>query len=378
METKYFAFISYSSKDNEWGKKLQKKLENYRMPATLCREKGWNRTPMRPVFFAPTDIQPGLLSEELKSRLRNSKNLIVICSPNSAQSKWVGEEIAYFHSLGRVNDIHFFIVDGSPNSGDQRTECFNPIVSELKIPEILGVNINEKVFRYPWLNRERTYVQLISKLLGVEFDSVWGRHRKLLLRKITWMVSAIVLFICGVLGAWSMSQPIDVAVRLDEAFVHNGNLPPMHDAIVSIILENEVKSDTLASFDDDLIFANIPRRFHGKPVKLSVQCRDFKNLDTVVVLNQSLSVNIHRDPSVYGYVNFVLWNENLERCLPNTKVIVGGHIAESDDNGRVSLTIPLEEQQVKYKVECSYPLQSDTIYMPCSKSSVILIGHDGL
>lgn len=62
METKYFAFISYSSKDNEWGKKLQKKLENYRMPATLCSEKGWNRTPMRPVFFAPTDIQPGLLS----------------------------------------------------------------------------------------------------------------------------------------------------------------------------------------------------------------------------------------------------------------------------------------------------------------------------
>ena len=61
---KYFAFISYSSKDTEWGKKIQKKLEHYRMPATLCSEHGWERTPIKPVFFAPTDIQPGGLTEQ--------------------------------------------------------------------------------------------------------------------------------------------------------------------------------------------------------------------------------------------------------------------------------------------------------------------------
>ena len=38
---KYFAFISYNSKDTEWGKKVQKKLEGYKMPATLCSEHGW-------------------------------------------------------------------------------------------------------------------------------------------------------------------------------------------------------------------------------------------------------------------------------------------------------------------------------------------------
>lgn len=40
---KYFAFISYNAKDTNWGKKLQKKLEHYRMPATLCSEHGWER-----------------------------------------------------------------------------------------------------------------------------------------------------------------------------------------------------------------------------------------------------------------------------------------------------------------------------------------------
>ena len=78
-EYKYFAFISYNSKDTEWGKRVQRKLEHYRMPATLCSERGWVRTPIKPVFFAPTDIQPGPLSEELQDRLRASRHLIVVC-----------------------------------------------------------------------------------------------------------------------------------------------------------------------------------------------------------------------------------------------------------------------------------------------------------
>lgn len=84
---RYFAFISYNSKDLAWGKRLHRKLEHYRMPATLCSERGWKRKPMDPVFFAPYEIQPGGLDEELKKRLRESKNLIVICSPNSAKSE---------------------------------------------------------------------------------------------------------------------------------------------------------------------------------------------------------------------------------------------------------------------------------------------------
>ncbi len=107
-----FAFISYSSKDTEWGKRLQRKLENYRMPATICREHGWQRKPINPVFFAPTDIQPGGLTSELQERLQASRNLIVICSPHSAQSDWVSREIEFFHQLGRTEHIHFFIVDG--------------------------------------------------------------------------------------------------------------------------------------------------------------------------------------------------------------------------------------------------------------------------
>lgn len=50
---KYFAFISYSSHDLEWGKRLQRKLEHYRLPSTLCSEHNLPRTPMKPVFSHP-------------------------------------------------------------------------------------------------------------------------------------------------------------------------------------------------------------------------------------------------------------------------------------------------------------------------------------
>ena len=208
QQFKYFAFISYNSKDTEWGKRVQKKLEHYRMPATLCREHGWERKPINPVFFAPTDIQPGGLSEELQERLRASRNLIVICSPNSAKSEWVGKEIEFFHQLGRTKQIHFFIVDGVPHSGNPETECFNPIVDKLGLPEILGANIHEKNYRWPWLNKERAYVQLVSKLLGVEFDAIWQRHKRQLIRNIiVWTIGALIV-LATLLGVWIANQPV--------------------------------------------------------------------------------------------------------------------------------------------------------------------------
>ena len=48
---RYFAFISYNSKDTEWGKKVQRKLEKFRLPSTLCSERDLARRPIRP--FVP-------------------------------------------------------------------------------------------------------------------------------------------------------------------------------------------------------------------------------------------------------------------------------------------------------------------------------------
>ena len=368
---KYFAFISYNAKDTAWGKKLQKKLEHYKLPSTLCSQHNWERKPIKPVFFSPTDIQPGGLSEELQERLKASQNLIVICSPNSAKSQWVGKEIEFFHNLGRTKNIHFFIVDGIPHSGDPETECFNPIIDKLGLPEILGANIHEQIYRQPWLNKERAYVQLVSKLLGVEFDTIWQRHKRQLIQKaIAWTIGSVAV-LCALLFVWRTNQPLDVSLRLNEASVHNENLPPLKDAVVTMILDNETKCDTISSLDSDLVFSNIPHRFLNKPVHMTVSCRDFLNLDTTVLLTPTLTLNLFRDPHVYGDVHFRFWNPNEETTSPNEKVSIAGIEAMSDEEGYVTLFIPLEKQQRGYRVTATIPLVKDTLTMPCGGYEMI-------
>lgn len=372
QQFKYFAFISYNSKDTEWGKKVQKKLEHYRMPATLCSEHGWERKPISPIFFAPTDIQPGGLTEELQDRLRASRNLIVICSPNSAKSEWVGREIEFFHQLGRTKQIHFFIVEGTPHSGNPETECFNPIVNTLGMPEILGANIHEKIYRWPWMNKERAYVQLISKLLGVEFDAIWQRHKRLLIQKIiTWAILSIAV-VASLIGVWITNQPVDVEMRLKEASVHNDQLPPLQNAIITITLDNETKTDTLHNIDNSIVFTNIPHRFIGKEVRVTATCRDYLDVDTMITLYKDVVLNISRNPSVFGDVHFRLWNPETEKPLENEVIEIAGQTATSDEDGRVSLFVPLEVQQAKYAIKSSVPLANDTVYLPCGPNDVIL------
>jgi hypothetical protein len=46
----YFAFISYSRKDEKWATWLQQKLEQYRLPTALCKEFQALPKHIRPVF----------------------------------------------------------------------------------------------------------------------------------------------------------------------------------------------------------------------------------------------------------------------------------------------------------------------------------------
>lgn len=370
---KYFAFISYSSKDMAWGKRLHKKLEYYRMPSTLCSEYGWKRKPMNPIFFAPYEIQPGGLTEELQERLKASKNLIVICSPNSAKSQWVGKEIEYFHQLGRTNHIHFFIVEGNPNSENPDTECYNPIIKTLGLPEILGANIHEKIYCWPWMNKERAYVQLITKLLGLEFNTIWQRHKRLQVQRVVSWAIGIVVILAAIFGVWNTSRSMDVEMTLKEVSVHNDNLPPLQDALVTLTLDNETKTDTIHSLNSPLVFANIPHRFIGKEVRVQVVCQEaYLPIDTTLLLSKNVTLGIRRNPAYYGNIFFRLWNGDAEKSVPNVEVLIDGHVARADGEGHVSMTIPLAEQKTAYPVRTVVHLQDDTLYLPCGPNDILV------
>lgn len=131
METfKYKGFISYSHADEKWGSWLHRKLETFRFPrATVGRETKKGAVPRRftPVFRDRDELTASSdLGAEIQESLRQSENLIVLCSPNAAQSHWVNKEIQYFKKHNNPDNIFAFIIDGEPfaPSGSETLECF--------------------------------------------------------------------------------------------------------------------------------------------------------------------------------------------------------------------------------------------------------------
>ena len=389
QEFKYFAFISYKSDDLSEAWSLKKKLDNYKLPTILCKQYKKERKPTHEAFLDKTNIQPGDLTDELRENLDNSHYLIVVCSPRSAKSEYVTAEIEHFTRSGRENEMFLFIIESDPANIEA---SFNPAIKNAEKRwserdgekrEILGVNIKEKdvdkmffIYRWPvvgaWLQRERAYMQLISRLLNLEFEQLWSYQKiRLVERIIAWIVGLIIVF-----GAISytayINKDVDITTRLKEISIHNEQLPPLKDAIVTILFDNKTEVDTIHSLEAGCVFTNVPRRYLNKEIRMKFFCQDFMDVDTVVVLTKDVVLDVQRNPSPYGDVHFRLWNPDKEEAVANAELEIAGQKVVSGSDGHVSLFFPLEEQQTKYNIKSNVPLANDTIYLPCGPDDVIL------
>ncbi len=167
-----YAFISYKREDEGWAKWLQRKLECYRLPSVIRTEASATPTFIRPVFRDNTDLSGGVLADNLRRELDDSRFLIVICSPAATRSEWVNKEVQTFIDQGRADRIIPFVVAGTPHAADPARECFPAAIRALPAEnELLGINVAE-------VGRERAFIRLVATMLGVKFDSLWQRHKR--------------------------------------------------------------------------------------------------------------------------------------------------------------------------------------------------------
>lgn len=174
----YYAFISYSHKDEEWAKWLQHEFEHYHLPTKL---NGHPDVPDKfsPVFRDVDELSGGELKPQISYALRQSANLIIICSPNSAKSLYVNDEIREFVDIGKtaginnVPNIFPFIIEGVPHSEDPWEECFPRALKELPSEHIAG-----DVTKY---GREHAFVKILSGTLrksNIGFSMLWDRFER--------------------------------------------------------------------------------------------------------------------------------------------------------------------------------------------------------
>ena len=219
---KYWAFISYCHRDKKWGKWLIESLETYRVPKEMAGKvnRRGDEVPEKLHCYRDLEESPTAadLSQVIQSSLEQSRYLIVVCSPHSARSRWVNEEVRAFKRLGRENCILPIIVAGEPNASDgkpdfpEEAECFAEALRFRAGPD--GQLTKERIepvcadAREGGGGKKNALLKLLSGLLGVDFDALKRReeerrHRNL----IGWSIAlATVLLLVASLGIFSTVQ----------------------------------------------------------------------------------------------------------------------------------------------------------------------------
>ncbi|MBT9485959.1 MAG: TIR domain-containing protein [Rubrivivax sp.] len=189
---RYWAFISYAHVDERAAARLHSSLEAYKLPKPLvgtAPPHGGPAVPARPspVFRDREELSASAcLDERLKSALRDSLNMVVVCSPAAVRSRWVDEEVRCFKALHGESRVFCLIIDGEPNASDQpataHQECFVPSVrhridaqGRLTDQRAEPIAADARPQRDP---AQAALLKLVAGLVGVDFDALQQRHRK--------------------------------------------------------------------------------------------------------------------------------------------------------------------------------------------------------
>ena len=166
----YNAFISYSRKDQAIATKLERELQRYRIPKDFRNRPSESRFH---IFRDLHDISLGDYGDVISDALKASDYLIILCSPESAKSDYVGDEIRRFAALKGADHIIPVLVAGRPNA---EVSPDDPVQDQAFPQALLDVfdeplaadfraHSGETSRRYKYRLREAKF-QLIAKLLG--------------------------------------------------------------------------------------------------------------------------------------------------------------------------------------------------------------------
>lgn len=183
-ELRYVAFISYSSQDEAFAKRLQRTLEGYRILAgagdvRIPGAKADNRA--FPVFRDRSELKSGDLGAQIKASLDASFVLIVVCSPDAAASEWVNQEIREFVELGRQGRILAIVPDHvpatRPGHADVTETCFPPALANLADAEGDAIELLAADARQGHDGYVNAYLKLIAAMAGLDFGQLVNRDR---------------------------------------------------------------------------------------------------------------------------------------------------------------------------------------------------------
>lgn len=199
---RYWAFLSYSHKDGEIADWLHGSLEKYRVPSSLVGRETANGTvpaSFSPIFRDRHELAAsGDLGHTIREALEASRCLIVLCSPEAAQSRWTNEEILTFRKLHPNGCILAAITDGEPFASDipgrEAEECFPPALRQKfdrrgrptgKRAEPIAADL-----RASGDGRRLGLLKIVAGMLGIGLDDLVQRDQQRRQKRLTYIAAA--------------------------------------------------------------------------------------------------------------------------------------------------------------------------------------------
>lgn len=179
-ELHYDAFISYrhGGVDQYVAEQLHKKLETFKLPASIVREKKkkGEKYKIERVFRDQEELP---LSDNLEGTivkaLENSDNLIVVCTPRFSESIWCLKEVETFIKLHGRHNVYAVLVEGEPGDSfpkhllvNEKGESVEPLAADFR-----GKNkavINKKM--------KTEILRLVAPIFDLNFDDLRQRHKE--------------------------------------------------------------------------------------------------------------------------------------------------------------------------------------------------------
>ena len=203
----YSAFISYrhNPHDTEVATKLQQAIEAYRLPKDIATSYGSSKLDhcFRDSSELPTTSS---LPDSIAEALARSRALIVVCSPNTPQSRWVQREIELFASLHGRKNIHLVLAEGASS------ESIPPLLYKRLVPqpdgsiaevpaEPLAADMRPSAAKQ--FDTEK--LRIIAALAGCAYDDL-ARRDRVRQRKQVRIVAAFVLIAALLIGGFAYHQ----------------------------------------------------------------------------------------------------------------------------------------------------------------------------
>lgn len=214
-DARYWAFISYSHRDAAFGRRLHRRLENYALPRRLVgRETVQGAIPRKLAIFRDREELPAAhdLSTEVRAALKASRSLIVVCSPSSAASQWVGREIEVFRELHPDRPILAAVRDGEP--ADSFPKALHGVGTDGTAIEPLAAD-----FRRGRDGEQLGLLKLVAGIIGLGLDELIQRDAHRRNQRVTAVTAAALagMIVMGVLTAFALNARSEAERQRGEA-----------------------------------------------------------------------------------------------------------------------------------------------------------------